>query len=211
MNNSSNKALWLAIILTVVTGGYLIIDSFIIGRDAFFLLLNKDLGGVADLFFKFWTNLGDGAAWVVVSILVLLYRRNQWPLLFAAIIISTLITQLTKGYVIPAEPRPTAAIKGFPIHTVEGVEVHTAYSFPSGHTAAAFTIFLLGCILVRKKWVLPVGFAYALLVAYSRVYLAQHFPLDLGGGMITAVITILLSLAIQNAWDRRQQKKNVQV
>jgi membrane-associated phospholipid phosphatase len=104
---------------------------------------------------------------------------------------------------VPAEPRPTVAITGYPIHTVRGVELHTAYSFPSGHTATAFTIFLLACILLNKRWVLAVGFTYALLVAYSRVYLAQHFPLDLGGGMIAAVFAVLLSILVQRSWEKR--------
>ena len=82
----------------------------------------------------------------------------------------------------------------------------TNSSFPSGHTTTAFSIFLLGCLLIPKKWVVPVGFIYGCLVAYSRVYLAEHFPLDLGGGMLTAVATVWLSLLIQRAWDRRGKK-----
>ena len=65
----SNKRFNAAIILTVVTGLYLVTDSFIIGKDIFFLVLNKDLGKTADLFFSLWTNLGDGIVWVPVAIL----------------------------------------------------------------------------------------------------------------------------------------------
>jgi membrane-associated phospholipid phosphatase len=203
--NDGNRNLTNGIIITAITGLYLLVTSFVIGRNDFFLLLNNDLGKTADIFFAFWTNLGDGVIWVIVAGLVLKYRRKQFPLLIATIVISTLITQLTKIYVIPAEPRPTVAIKDINlIHTVADVELHTAYSFPSGHTAAAFCIFFIGCLLINKRWVVPVGFAYALLVGYSRIYLAQHFPLDVGAGMFVAIVTILLSILIQQKWERRK-------
>jgi membrane-associated phospholipid phosphatase len=204
--NAGHRNLANGIIITTVTALYLLVTSFVIGRNDFFLLLNNDLGNTADIFFSFWTNLGDGVIWVIVAGLVLKYRRNQFPLLLATIVISTLITQLTKIYVVPAEPRPTAAITDMNlIHTVAGVELHTAYSFPSGHTTAAFCIFFIGCWLINKRWVVPVGFVYALLVGYSRIYLAQHFPLDVGAGMFVAIVTILLSILIQRRWEKRNQ------
>lgn len=199
LNKTSNRNLTIGVILTMITALYLIIHSCIIGRNEFFLLLNTDLGNTADIFFKLWTNLGDGVVWVIVAILFYIYRRNQFPLLIAAVLISTLIAQGIKN--IAPEPRPSVAITdGSLIHSVQGVELHTSYSFPSGHTTTAFTIFLIACLLIRNKWVVPVGFVCALLVAYSRVYLAQHFPLDLGGGMIAAVITVAVSNIIQKRW-----------
>jgi membrane-associated phospholipid phosphatase len=50
---------------------------------------------------------------------------------------------------------------------------------------------------------------YAVLVGYSRIYLAQHFPLDVGGGMLTAVITILVAVFIQNIWEARIEKQEL--
>lgn len=201
LNSANNRNLIIGVVLTVISALYLIIHSCIIGRNEFFLLLNTDLGNTADIFFKLWTNIGDGVVWVIVAILFYIYRRNKFPLLIAALLISTLIAQGTKN--LAPEPRPSVAITDTSlIHTVEGVELHSSYSFPSGHTTTAFTIFLIACLLIRNKWVVPVGFVCALLVAYSRVYLAQHFPLDLGGGMIAAVITIFASIGIQRKWER---------
>ena len=188
LNKTSNRNLTTGVILTMITALYLIIHSCIIGRNEFFLLLNTDLGKTADIFFKLWTNIGDGVVWVIVAILFYIYRRKQFPLLIAAVLISTLIAQGTKN--LAPEPRPSVVI--------------TDSSLPSGHTTTAFTIFLIACLLIRNRWVVPVGFVCALLVAYSRTYLAQHFPLDLGGGMIAAVITIFASIGIQKQWERRK-------
>jgi membrane-associated phospholipid phosphatase len=204
--NKTNRHFVFGLILTGITALYLIINSFIVGRNEFFLLLNGDLGNFADNFFAFWTNLGDGVMWVIVAYLFFRYRKKQFPLLVATIIISTLITQVTKHYIAADIARPTAAIADSKsIHTVPGVELLTANSFPSGHTATAFCFFLLGCLLINKRWIIPVGFLFALLVGYSRIYLAQHFPLDVGAGMVTAMITVWLSILIQKRWRRRKQ------
>lgn len=192
-------------VITFVIGSVLITASFVIGKDAFFLMLNENLGAIADNFFSFCTNLGNGFVWVIILILFYVYRKNKLPLFFGAVALSTLITQVLKNFFIPVQLRPIAAIKDISsIHTVTGVELLTNYSFPSGHTATAFSIFLLGCLLIREKWVLPTGLLYALLVGYSRIYLAEHFPLDVGGGMITAVISVWLSVYIQEIWDKRR-------
>ncbi|GAC1437970.1 MAG: lipid A 1-phosphatase LpxE [Sediminibacterium sp.] len=190
-------------ILTAMTALVLLALTAVMGKNESFLLLNKDLGPFADQFFRYWTYLGDGIVWIPLFALFVTCRRKLLPLLFSAIIISTLFAQLTKNYIVPHAPRPTAAISDQSlIHTVPGVIVHTAYSFPSGHTTTAFTIFLLACLLVRWKWIIPAGLLYALLVGYSRIYLAQHFPLDVGAGMVAGLLTVLLSLPVQKQFDQ---------
>ncbi len=210
MNSSSsfpNRNFLIGFLLTLVASLFFLVNSWVVGKDVFFLMLNTNLGTKADVFFHYWTYLGDGVIWVPVAVLFLLYRKKQFPLLLAAIFYSTFITQGCKNFIFPAAPRPTAAIADISaIHTVTGVELHTAYSFPSGHTGTAFTIFLLGCLLIPRRWFVPVGFVCALLVGYSRIYLAQHFPLDVGAGMMTALFTLLLSMVVQQQWEKRKKK-----
>jgi membrane-associated phospholipid phosphatase len=62
------------------------------------------------------------------------------------------------------------------------VEIHTHNSFPSGHTAAAWFMFFWFALLGKSRiWGLFVAFL-AVGVAYSRVYLMQHFPVDIAVG-----------------------------
>lgn len=193
-----------AMLLTGITAIILLCCSFLYGKENLFLLLNGDLGKPADLFFRFWTNMGDGLWWIVVLILFILFRKKQILLLIGSFIFTELLIQLFKSFLIPYEPRPIRAIKDNSlIHTVTGVELHTVSSFPSGHTVQIFTFFLLASLLINKKWILPVGFVYALLVAYSRIYLAQHFPIDIAAGMIFAMIAVSCSLLLTGKLQKK--------
>ncbi|MBA4259632.1 MAG: hypothetical protein C0446_10740 [Chitinophaga sp.] len=191
---------------SIATGIILIVFSFLGGKEDLFLLLNHNLGSTADFFFQYFTHAGDGIFWVPVALYFIFYRRRLLPLILSAIVLSTLLVQTGKKVIYPNEARPTAAIVSTsqsPIHTVKGVTVHSNNSFPSGHTTTAFSLFLLGCLLLPYTYFWIIGFTAAILAGYSRVYLAQHFPLDVGAGIICAVITIYLSLQIQKAFDKK--------
>lgn len=187
----------IASILCIVSAIVLFAINGVLGTIPFFLLVNYDFGATADAIFSFITHLGEEVSWVIAFVLMLLFRRQYFPLLLAALAISTLLAQGIKN-TLPEQARPSKAIADASLyHSVKGVVLHTVNSFPSGHTTAAFTVFLLACLFIHKKWIIPVGFAFALSVGYSRVYLAQHFPRDVAGGMLVAVISVCFAVVIQ--------------
>ena len=58
------------------------------------------------------------------------------------------------------------------------------YSFPSGHSTSAF-VMATTLSLSYKKWYVTVpAYAYASLVAYSRMRLGVHYPSDVLAGMV---------------------------
>ncbi len=179
-------------------GIILITLSLLGGKIELFLLLNENLGIIADYFFHYLTYLGDGIVWVPLAVFIFIYKKQLFPLLLATIIISTLIVQGSKQFVFPHEARPSATITNLTqIHTVEGVELHRSNSFPSGHNTTAFSVYLILCLVLSTRYFWIIGFFIAALVGYSRIYLAQHFPLDAGAGMLTAMVSVHLSLLIQ--------------
>lgn len=194
-------------LISIGAGLILITVSLVLGKIPAFLFFNHDLGSIADLLFEYITYLGDGAIWVPIALYFLWKKRQYLVLLFSTISISTILAQGIKNYVFTAAPRPSTLIADKTLyHAVAGVELHAFFSFPSGHTTTATCIFLLTCLFIPQKWIVPIGFIYALMVGYSRVYLAQHFPLDVGGGLIIGTISLWLSLFLQKRYNQSLQQ-----
>jgi undecaprenyl-diphosphatase len=67
----------------------------------------------------------------------------------------------------------------------------TGYSFPSGHAVIASSGAALMLALYRgsyKKLAVSIGLAAeAALVCFSRVYVGDHYPLDIAGGILLGV------------------------
>ncbi|RFM26139.1 phosphatase PAP2 family protein [Deminuibacter soli] len=192
--------------LTAMLAMFTLSASAILGKNECFLWLNTNLGIVADYFFAAWTYMGDGLVWIAVLLVLLfvLKKKQFLPMAIAAFLLSTAFTQIGKHWIRPGEARPIRAIHETNlIHTVPFVEVHTISSFPSGHTGTAFTIYLFLCLLIPGTWWVAVGFLYAILVAYSRIYLAQHFPLDAGAGMVIGILSASLAMIIQQRFTKK--------
>ena len=115
MNISAFKT---AATLSIATGISLILFSFLGGKEDLFLLLNQDLGSVADFFFQYFTHAGDGIFWVPLALYFILYKRKLLPLVLSAIILSTLLVQTGKKIIYPNEARPTAAIESTEQNTI---------------------------------------------------------------------------------------------
>ncbi len=197
-----------AALASFITGAAIIVLSFYVGKNNFFLLLNNDLGAAGDFFFNYFTYVGDGLLWIIWLIAIIKKRKNLLPLLIASFLLTTLFTQISKQVILPDESRPLLAIADQSlVHYVKGVTVHSINSFPSGHTATAFTFMLLIALMVRRPALIVAGFIAALVVGYSRIYLGQHFPLDIGAGIIVAVCSVSLSVFIQQWFDRKRNNK----
>ena len=183
-----------AILIAIV----LLAASAIMGRIPVFLLLNKDFGSIADTLLLGFTYLAEGWIWIPYLVIVGWFFKKDKAIIVYSFVISTLFTQIPKQVFFPKITRPIASgIDPHIIHTVKGVEMHQFFSFPSGHTATAFTIFLLTIYLFDQKKLILIGLIYAMLCGYSRIYLGQHFPMDVGGGIIVAIITIEISKRIR--------------
>ena len=168
---------------------------FAYGKTNSFILVNGNYNKELDQFFRYVTVLGDGLIYVPLVVYCILFNRKfLLPVIFA-IIICTFLTHFLKRVVFPNDMRPVSLeIERVIIHKVQGVPMNRRHSFPSGHTSTAFTLALLLVHTMRKpvwSFVLPL---IALMVGYSRVYLAQHFVSDVLAGMGIGLFTATLSL-----------------
>ena len=76
---------------------------------------------------------------------------------------------------------------GREIHLVSGVEIHYLQSFPSGHTMTAFALACFVAIVLKQTKLSVFCLFLAILVGISRIYLFQHFPIDVFSGSILGV------------------------
>jgi membrane-associated phospholipid phosphatase len=70
------------------------------------------------------------------------------------------------------------------INYVEGLDLHIHNSFPSGHATQAFAIFMCLVFASKNTYLKILFFLIAFLTAFSRVYLSQHWLIDITAGSI---------------------------
>jgi len=158
------------------------------------LAVNAYHDSLADTLFYYATFLGDGFT-VSIFALALLFSKYWYAVVVGgANVIAGAITQGLKHLFFSEEVRPKEFFKDLAeLYFVPGVDNHLYYSFPSGHTTAAFAFYLSLALISRNKTVKIVLFCVALFVAYSRVYLSQHFFADIYAGSIigsTVALTV---------------------
>jgi membrane-associated phospholipid phosphatase len=143
-------------------------------------LINSFHSPFADYAFQFLSFLAE----IYMTLLVLFYliwkKRHYIKPYVLSYLLSTILTQGLKHFVFSDQLRPFAYFKSlnYSWHLVDGVFLNEYNSFPSGHTAAAWFLFFWLTLLINKKYGLILCVCLAIGVAYSRVYLFQHFPVD---------------------------------
>ena len=181
-----NKIFYLLCLVWFLAAGiYLLIYD----KGTFSLWLNKNHSPAADIFFRYATWLGDGYTVGIACLILLLVKLRYGIIASLVSFVSAFLISLLKDFY--NEARPAIYFKGQDIHIVEGLKQYQWHSFPSGHTAAAFTLFCLFAIFVKNKNYSYLFFGLALLVAISRVYLMQHFLVDVYFGSLFGLIFTL--------------------
>lgn len=157
-------------------------------KESSLLLINSLHTPLLDFIYKYITYLGEGYYFLVIIIVLGLIRFKYF---FQGIILflsSGAITQIIKNLL--NAPRPIKYLSDISnLNFVDGVDVYSWGSFPSGHTTSAFTIFLYFSFLVYNKYLKFLFFVIAVNVGISRIYLVQHFLIDVWAGSLIGVIT----------------------
>jgi membrane-associated phospholipid phosphatase len=200
---ANNLSFFLPYLLFLVAGGLL---QVFYSQTDLFLFLNSRYTPLGDLFFTYWTHLGDGLFALLMALLMALFYHYKGALIaFCVYAFSGLSAQWLKLMVFADQPRPSTFFENTPhkVHLIEGVEVLCCNSFPSGHTATAFAICCLLSLYFNKKYLGGVFFCIALMVGYSRIYLSQHFFGDVYAGSILGTLTALLFYGVFDRFKER--------
>ena len=157
--------------------------------------INRYHAGWADLFFRFITHLADGLVPTALALLFLCFGTlRSFLMMGLSCGLSAIVAQLLKRQVFDHVHRPFMFREQLnDMHWVQGVELHHHFSFPSGHSTAAFSMCLaLAVIAARPRWAFLLAIT-ASLMAFSRVYLSQHFTEDILAGAALGTLTAMLT------------------
>jgi len=84
-------------------------------------------------------------------------------------------------------------------------DVGGSYSFPSGHTSAAFCTATSLSLLFPKWYVIVPSYLYAATVGYSRMYQGVHYPSDVLAGAVVGAGSAWLSYKVEKWMDKKRQ------
>ena len=118
--------------------------------------------------------------------LVLGRRKDRWGLLLLVFVVlsSDLLSNLLKHLFM--RTRPCNALEG--VRLLAGCS--HSYSFPSSHATNIFAAMVF--LTARYRKFFPVFLTVAVTVAYSRVYVGVHYPLDVAGGAVLGSVVAIV-------------------
>jgi membrane-associated phospholipid phosphatase len=186
-----------AIIISMITGFGLVI----LGDHLLFLKINGLMSPDVSTFLKYYTHLGDGLVFVLVS-LFFLFKKRKWFYVFSGtFLLSSGISRVCKDIIFTNSPRPVKyfELEGIAIRTAEGLTTHQWSSFPSGHSITVFAMCTLLAAIFDRGWISALLSVMAVTAAFSRVYLAQHFVVDALAGSWIGISTAFFMLYVINA------------
>ena len=158
------------------------------------LAINHFNSPYLDFFFRNITTLGHGFFTMAIICLFLFIHFRKSVIIFLAFVLSGIIVQCLKTTIFADTLRPKGFFEGKEIlHFVDGVNQLVIQTFPSGHSASAFALFLCLAAFTKFRILKFFFFILACLTAYSRVYISQHFLIDaIAGSLIGVVVTIII-------------------
>lgn len=167
------------------------------------IMLNSVHTPMADVFFKYFTQLANWPLYVI-ALTPVFFHHKEWVKFYLICEITAALVITTVKHIFRM-PRPLAFFDGkiesyLPV--VDGVHLHNSLSFPSGHTSTFFIFATVTVLLftLHKKSIQTHSSSYlafsliqlfmvlfATLGGYSRIYLSQHFLLDVCVGSFIGV------------------------
>ena len=140
----------------------------------------------ADLFFRFVTLLGDEKFYLLLLPLVYWCIDKRLGVRLAVLVMASNVINLWIKYAFDL-PRPYRSPE---VVKVRLLGSETGPGFPSGHTQSVAVTFgyLAG---QARRWAACVGAAVlVVLVGLSRIYLAEHYPHDVLGGLAIGLLVL---------------------
>jgi membrane-associated phospholipid phosphatase len=208
---AKNRSYLIGYCSTVILLGVL---SLIIPKGTESIWLDKHRNPGLDFTFEWLTFIGDGWFLTIVSLFCVFFINYRAGIISAVLFIVTgVLAQFFKHFIFESASRPVVYVMekyNVLLTGADGVELLNNFSYPSGHTTSAFALFtFIACNFKFKHgwiWAIP-----ALIVAFSRVYLCEHFIIDIFagailGGMVSLIFIFFAARVKGLSGEKLQQK-----
>ena len=190
MRDTSNRFLLLAFGATIFL---LFAVAILVPKGDEVIFINGQHTPFLDGFFSLITKLGDGLIFVPIIFLFAFFRFQYSLIALVAWIFHGILSTFFKRVVFSGQLRPKELIDNSLLYFVPGVEVHSNFSFPSGHSMTIFCAAFLMGLVFRNRLVAVASLMVALLVGCSRIYLLQHFLIDVAGGALIGTFSAFVT------------------
>lgn len=180
--------------------------------ERIFLALNFDGGKTMDSVME---TVSSTAVWIPFYIFIcwLVYRKFGWRSVVTFLVCMVLAIGLSDMFCgifkhsgllknlwasFPARPRPMFTPGIDQVCHVPSY-AHGPYGTVSAHAATLFSLSFIACLAIRRWWFTILCFLVALLICYSRIYLACHFPKDI---MLGAAVGTIAGIGMYLVWKK---------
>jgi membrane-associated phospholipid phosphatase len=153
-----------------------------------------------DVLFRLITDLGYHTFYyLVIGPLFWVVDRRHASVLFLLILASGLVNTAAKLLVHTPRPDPllVRVLDFRPYHS-------NSNAFPSGHAQNAVVFWIYAAWWVERRWFYALALAMVVLISFSRLYLAVHFPIDIVGGLAIGAAVLALLPPVLERWSQSE-------
>jgi membrane-associated phospholipid phosphatase len=160
----------------------------------------------SDALLSVLTHLADGLVPTLITLVLLFVGTwRTFLLLGLSTGLSAIAVQVLKRQLFADHDRPVMYAHDMPLlHLVDGVTMNHHFSFPSGHATCAFAMCMAFSVMDRHAGRAPAWAFLAAVLAFTRVYLSQHFTEDVLAGAALGTLTGVLVwyVLFRSPWAR---------
>lgn len=157
---------------------------------------------------KFFTFIGSGTQVVVIALLVIfflfkvLHHRRELILFIWVVLGTTILNEILKTIFHRARP------------TIHRIVDANGFSFPSGHSMAAFSLYGVIAFLLWRHLSTSMGrglliifsIFMIIMIGVSRIYLGVHYPSDVLGGFLASGCMLAVSIWFYQSYMEKRSK-----
>ncbi|REH00091.1 phosphatase PAP2 family protein [Flavobacterium aquicola] len=186
---TKNNFFYISVLLLIIACSLFLC---IYSRAEGFVLMNSFHSTALTIFFKNITYCGDGLFTLILFAIIMFFfkkHRELGLLLLIGYLSSGILSQIIKNFVFSPRPNAYFAYYHPNYHLDTFLKIKSYRSFPSGHTASVFAMSTILTNYFKKRYLYPLLLLFAVTIGYSRIYLAQHFLIDVLAGAIIGVLS----------------------